>query len=223
MTVLRLSLLCGILAVAATSAFFYRQRRQDTREAAGLRAENARMRLETTVRVRRAPAHDRSALSAPGRTPPAASPAATARPAEYYRDEGNPTPLAALQTLAWACDRGDTDRVGRLLHLDSAARPKLEALRAAMPADARARWKSVDEMAAQLLTHHFMARPFPNADVLATATLEQIAEDRVRLRLPNVPKDGTEYQRTVDGWKFAVTEAMVDNYARRMHSSGPGG
>ena len=33
--------------------------------------------------------------------------------AEYYRNEGNATPLATLQTFAWACDRGDIEAVQR--------------------------------------------------------------------------------------------------------------
>jgi hypothetical protein len=74
-------------------------------------------------------------------------------------------------------------------------------------------------MAAALLTSQIMAQPFPNADILATATIEPISEDRVKLRMPNVPKDGTEYVKTVAGWKYVLTEKVVDNYIRQMRES----
>jgi hypothetical protein len=142
--------------------------------------------------------------------------------AEYYRNEGNATPLATLQTFAWACDRGDTETVGRLLHIDPAARPKAEAFMAALPESARAQWKTVDEMAAALLTRSVMASPFPNSDILATATPEPVGEDRVRLRLPDVPKDGTEYQRTADGWKYVLTDRVVDAYINQARAQAGG-
>jgi hypothetical protein len=104
------------------------------------------------------------------------------------------------------------ETVSRLLHLDPEARIKAEAFMAALPEATRGQWKTVDEMAASVLTHSFMVRPFPISDVLATATPEVINEGRVRLRLPNVPKDRTEYQKTGDGWKYALTGAMVDAY-----------
>jgi hypothetical protein len=87
---------------------------------------------------------------------------------------------------------------------------------ATLSAAAPAQWKNVDEMAAAVLTRVIMGQPFPNADILETATVEPITEDRVRLRLPDVPKDGTEYQKTEDGWKYVLTEAAVDGYVRRM-------
>jgi hypothetical protein len=71
-------------------------------------------------------------------------------------------------------------------------------------------------MAAALLTQSIMARPFPNADILETATPEAIGEGRVKMRMPNVPRDGTEYQQTAEGWKYAVTEKMVDDYLRHV-------
>jgi hypothetical protein len=61
-----------------------------------------------------------------------------------------------------------------------------------------------------------MASPFPNADILETATPERISENRVRLRLPEVPKDRTEYQQTAESWKYVLTEAVVDDSIRRM-------
>ena len=119
----------------------------------------------------------------------------------------------------FAGDRGDVDAVGQLLQLDPGARSKIESFRTTLPESARAEWKTVDEMAVAMLTLNIMFSPFPNADILATATPEPIREGRVRLRLPGLSKDNTEYQQTADGWSFVLTEAMVDYYIRRYQES----
>jgi len=221
MSPLKTSLIAALLSVVLTAGGFWYFDQTRAREAGWLQAQNNRMRMEASRRhLAQAPA---SPLAVPAGSIPAGVATSTPvaaevpapPPAEYYRNEGNVTPLAALQTFAWACDRGDTEMVGRLLHIDPAARPKAEAFRAALPEKIRAQWKSVDEMAVALLTRSIMARPFPNADILETATIEPLSEDRVRLRLPDVPKDGTEYQKTADGWKYVLTEKVVDDYIRQ--------
>jgi len=132
-----------------------------------------------------------------------------------YRNEGLATPLATLQTFAWACDRGDIEVVQKLLFFDGPARAKAEALLASMPSTARTAWKSPEEMAATLLTSANMNGPFPGAAILEKATVEPIREGRVMLRLPDTPKDRGEYQKTEDGWRYVITEKMVDDYLAR--------
>lgn len=219
MSPLKTSLLAAVLSGVVTAGalfHFHRERAGDIRR---LQSQNNRLRLEAYQRsmVRPVAAPSPAASTSPVASIPMASTAGLAtspapRMAEYYRNEGNATPLATLQTFAWACDRGDVEAVSRLLYLDPDARSKAEAFMAALPEATRGQWKTVDEMAASVLTHSIMVRPFPIAEVLATATPEVIGEERVRLRLPNVPKDRTEYQKTGDGWKYALTGAMVDAY-----------
>ena len=223
MSPLKTSLVLGLLSgvVTAGGLFYFHQGR--TKEFHRLQSQNNRMRLEVYQRsVGRPVAVPSPVTSEPATTSAgstsvhAPSVAPVSRMAEYYRNEGNATPLATLQTFAWACDRGDTETVGRLLYIEAAARPKVEAIMAGMPESVRTHWKNADEMAAALLTESIMARPFPNADILETATPEAISADRVKLRMPNVPKDGTEYQQTAEGWKYVITEKMVDGYIRHM-------
>jgi hypothetical protein len=230
MSSFKVSLIAAFLAVAVTAGGLHYFQQGLAREAGRLRAENSRMLAEASQRQQTRMAATRSAAPSPEAvTSAAANPAAVAvatpatKPAEYYRNEGNTTPLATLQTFAWACDRGDTETVGRLLHIDAAARPKAEAFMAALPAQARAQWKTVDEMAAALLTRSVMASPFPNSDILATATSETISESRVRLRLPDIPKDGTEYQQTTEGWKYVLTESVVDAYINQARAQAGAG
>jgi hypothetical protein len=220
MSPFKLSLIAALLSAAVTAGGFHYFQQSRAREAGRLQAQNSRMLAEVSRRQQARVAGTRSVVPAPvaatssgAVVPPAtATTTAAGKPAEYYRNEGNATPLATLQTFAWACDRGDIETVGRLLHIDEAARPKAEAFMAALPESAREQWKTVDEMAAAVLTRSIMASPFPNSDILATASPEPVSVDRVRLRLPDVPKDGTEYQKTAEGWKYVLTETVVDAY-----------
>jgi hypothetical protein len=132
-----------------------------------------------------------------------------------YRNEGQATPLATLQTFAWACDRGDNEAVANLLCFDPAGRAKAVAYMATLPANSHPQWSTPEEMAAAILTSETMERPFPGTTILDTATVEKINEDRVMLRLPDTRKDRTMYQKTEAGWKYVVTDKMVDDYIAR--------
>ena len=54
--------------------------------------------------------------------------------------------------------------------------------------------------------------PFPRAALLERGTVESVKDDRVMLRLPGTGRDRSEFQRTPEGWKFAITEPLVDRF-----------
>lgn len=218
MSPFKLASLAAGLAVLVTAGALYLHHQARQREARTLRWENDRLRLEVSARF----AGKAAAPTAPapaGSTPVAVSDVAVPASSqeEYYRNEGNATPHAALQTFAWACDRGDVETVARLLFIEPAARPKAEAFWAGLPESVRAQWKSADEMAAAVLARSVMERPFPHRDLLATATAESLAEGRVRLHLPNVPapRGRTEYQSSAEGWKYVLTAEVVEAYIQQ--------
>lgn len=219
MTPLKSSLLAALGAALLTAGILAAVHHHRTKEASALRLANHRLRGQAELlRLATAQAKTPAAAVADAAAPaPAAVPASP--PAGDYRNEGQASPLATLQTLAWACDRGDPEAVARLFLFDPAARAKFEAYAATLPEAARAQWESTDAMAAALLTSAFMHRPFPSATILATATSEPLGENRVRLRLPDSPKDRTEYQQTDTGWKYVITEAMVDAYIAHTRST----
>ena len=225
MSPIKISLTAALLSMIVTAGGLYYVQQARAQEAGELQRQNDRMRAEASRRhlaaaaasaTQVAPVLSASAATGDATLRAISAPDPAPTPTEYYRDEGNASPLATLQTFAWACDRGDTATVRRLLYIDAAARPKVEAYRASLPPAARAQWANADEMAATVLTRSVMERPFPNADILETATIEPLTPDRIRLRLPDVPRDGTEYQKTGDGWSYVLTEKVVDDYLRRM-------
>lgn len=218
MSPLKTSLIVAVASVLVTAGGLHYFQQGRAREARQLSSQNSRMLLEANQRVMARqsavpPPTSSASIAAETVSAPAAVP--VSRMAEYYRNEGNATPLATLQTFAWACDRGDVETVQRLLFVEEAARPKVEAFVAALPENVRAQWKSVDETVAAMLTESVMGRPFPRHDILATATPEEVSAGRIRLRMPNVPRDGTEYQQTAEGWKYVLTEKVVDAYIRQ--------
>lgn len=223
MSPLSRSLIAGLLGAILTAGSLYWFQRQRATEAAGLRSANDRLRFEASRRhhatrlAAAAPSADSAAQPVAAQSHLVAP--AAAAPQENYRNEGRATPIACLQTFAWACDRGDATLVGGLLHFDPPAREKAEAYFATLPESARGSWKSLDEMAAVLLTADVMEHPFPSADILASATAETIATDRVKLRLPDTPKDRLEFQRTPNGWSYVMRESVVDEYL--AHNSAP--
>lgn len=215
MSPLKSSLLFSMLSAALTAGglFYFHQGR--VREARYLKSQNSRLRLEAQQRAHAAPpalVGAAPAGQAVAVSPSVATSIGTASAPEYYRDEGNATPLATLQTFAWATDKADVAYVLRLLYLDPGARTKAEAFWAALPKEAKTQWKTVDEMAAAVLTDSFMRRPWPAAGILARSQFETVSDQRVRLQMPGMPRNGTEFQKTDAGWKYVLTESAVDAY-----------
>jgi len=207
MKILKWCIPAAIVAAALTiGGLTYRQRRQDG-EIRHLRSENSRLRGEAYRRVTAAAASAPTAIAAARATP-----TAKAAPApEEYRNEGRATARAALQTLAWSCDRGDIETLTKLVRLEPAARVKVDDYYASLPADVRGRWKSADEMVAAFVSVGAQMSPFPSADVLAAAVMEPAGEDRLLLRIPGTNKDRLAFQRDADGsWSYTMDAAMMD-------------
>jgi len=210
MKTLKWCVLTAAVAAALTAGgLAWRQKREDG-DIRRLRSANNRLRSEAYRR--QAAAEKAVAPSAPvAITAAGAKPAAAARAVEEYRNEGRATARAALQTLAWCCDRGDVPALVQLTQLEQEARAKAEAYYASLPADVRTRWKSADEMVATLLSMATQMSPFPSADVLDAATMEPAGEDRMQLRVPGTNKDRLPFRRGADGnWNFVLDARLLD-------------
>jgi len=220
MSLLKKSLIAALVTAALTTGLLRYINRQRVHEAAFLLRDNNRMRMLASHRAQVRPA----ALAAPASRagPDAAGDGATmsspvsAAPGETHRNSGQATPRATLDTFAWACDRADAETVSKMLYFDPVAREMAEGILAGLPENERAKFKTVDEMAAAMLTLNGLARPFPNEAVLDAAVIEPLGEDRARFHLPGTSKDGIQLQKTGDGWKYVITEAMVTAYLKNL-------
>ena len=221
MSPIKISLLSAVAAAAITGAalfFLHRARAQEFRH---LSRANEQMRKDAYARSHDAHAASETAVSS-ANVSVAANAAGTAlseetkniggEAAAAYRFLGQATPVDTLQSFAWACDRGDTALMQKLITFEPSARPKVEAYFATLPAEIRTQCPTIEALAAMLLVQDGMQRPFPRADLLARATVEKVSDDQVRTRLPGAPRDGGLFQRIGTDWKFVITEAAVNGY-----------
>ena len=126
------------------------------------------------------------------------------------------TARAALVAFATACNRGDAPTAAALLHFDFRAREKALAFMASLPPALQEKWGSPEELAADLLVDGAIGNPYPAEPVLTTATEENVGDQRVALLLPGTIRARLEFQQSASGWQYVITEAMVDDYLRRM-------
>ncbi len=223
MTSARIALLSAL--AAATIASGWQWHRQETRrqEVTRLRAENDRLRMVAgpAGEARAGGAHAATTGSGSGGNssalPPADAERGNGKPTATtdYRNEGWARPVAALQTLAWACDHADMALMEQLLVFDADAREKSQRIFETQRPGLPPQWTSIEAMAAALYIADGIERPYPVASVLALARFEEVRPGRVVLRLPESNGDGYEFQQTAEGWKLAVTMAVVDDYIRQ--------
>jgi hypothetical protein len=210
MSTARLSLLSVIGAILLASFWAGWLRHERSAEAEALRLDNARLQSNASL-PRPVPIEPARAIAPEAPVPPVARGEPLDSAADY-RFQGQATPVDTLQTLAWAVDQGDVELMMNVITFDAPARVKLDAYRTTLPPDARVQWPTVELLAATLLTGRGISRPYPRTDLLARATVEPIAPDRVLVRLPGTPKDREVYQKVGDTWKWVITEALVDAY-----------
>lgn len=214
MSPLKRSLVAFLGATLVTAGAFYTVVRLRAREVAELRVRNRALAAEIVARSdqrAKATAEPRAAVVAPATAVGSTSNEGPgdAMPS-YYRNEGQATPVATLQTIAWACDRGDVETVATLLTFQGDGRAKVDEFLRTLPESTRAQWSTPELAAATFCLSGYMRRPYPAAVFLALADTEPIDASTMRLRLPDTPLDGGLYKKTDDGWKFMISEADVE-------------
>lgn len=242
MTPAKIALFSALAAATVTSGWQWHRQTMHEQETRRLRAENERLRMVIAPDEDEGTRGDRpSATSSSARTDgestgveldamkSAASAATTAAAAAGralantdYRNEGQATPAAAMQTLAWACDHADMALMERLLVFDEDAREKAQRIFETRRAKFPSQWTTIQSMAAALYLADGIERPYPVASVLSVAKFEELRPGRVRLHLPGSNGDRYEFEHTADGWKLVVTMAVVDNYIRQSAKDASG-
>jgi hypothetical protein len=203
------SIAAAVLSALVTLGALHHLRSAELSELGQLRHLNAKMQYHAYEREQAD-----LATAIPETPPPRAVSAAPQAPVGY-RNEGQSTPQAAVQTFAWACERGDTAAVAVLIYLDQDQRRQAESFMATLPEERRSRWQSVEEMAAELFILSSLARPLPAADVLAAAPVETTGDDRATILTPHPIQ-----LRKVDGaWKYQVSASVIENLGQQIFST----
>ncbi len=222
---LRRHLIAIVLATLATGGGLAFVQHRRVAELDRLRFDNARLRTQihrqATATESVAPVQPDAVAMTPAVEPAAVYPEPAAL--ERYFDEGQATPIAALQTLAWAGDRGDVERLRGLIRFDPEARAMAEAYWATLPPETQARFGGdLAAMAATLLTRAIMRAPYPEAGILAAAQFAPVEgrSDRVRLQLPDTPKHGQIFAEEHGQWGYMITPELVRAYLAENRSGG---
>lgn len=118
--------------------------RQETEEQAAREraaAELARAQQEQAVRAKPAQRPPASTLTVGEWLPPAG-----------WKNRGQATPTAAVETALWAAAGGDVAALQSMLQLDESVRAKADAIRASLPAGSRATYASAEHLIAAFTT-----------------------------------------------------------------------
>ena len=208
MSPLKYSIAAAIASIATTAGVLYRSHGKQVYAVEELRYRNGQMQFQAYQRLHPQPVSVVSAVPPP--PDGTGEQAVTARSHQGFRNEGQSTPRAALQTFVWACDQGDVETVAQMLFFAPEDRQQAEVFFAQRPEKVRGQWKSVDEMAAALLVVSSMARSFPAADVLAAVPFEPMGENRVTCRVPHQ----IQFHQANGLWKYVITAAAFENLER---------
>jgi hypothetical protein len=208
------------------------QSRVHQRELAGLQAEHQRL-LETQPTSAEMDAlradHDalrqmeeeiaqtRRRLAAPPVSKPVAEPA-TSTPlkplsSDHWKNAGNATPAATLETALWAASGGNLDTLAGLLTLDPAAAGKAQEIFNSLPSPAKAEYRSAERLVALLTTKD---APTGSLQIIGQ---KQVARDEVAMRVRLQDADGStkfttlRLQQANKQWQLVVPEKAMDRYA----------
>jgi hypothetical protein len=145
--------------------------------------------------------------------------AGTGKPAASpYRDAGQTTPIAALETFMWASDRGDTTALARTIVFGGNGRQKAQAVLAALPQEAQAQFSSPEELYALFIADDALTSPPPPEDIIHSVTVQPDGPDRAILVFPGTNHQQV-YQNTADGWKLVFPEIAVEQFANSILSA----
>lgn len=220
MSTIKYSIGAAVLSALLTCGVLYHFHTRKMGELGWLRENTGKLRHEAYQRSLGKQASPDSAVALP--TPlqtVSPQPQANGEPAPQnprgFCNQGLATPRAAVQTIAWGCEQADTDALAGMIWISQEDRAKLDAFLAEQPSEVRARWKSVDDMAAHFLVVSRMASPFPVADVLEAVPITQAADGQATLcavHPMHLRRDGS-------AWKCVMTEATLRKLASEIAST----
>lgn len=140
--------------------------------------------------------------------------AAVPRPAGYH-NAGQADPHAAIETFAWASDRGDTATLAKAIVFGGNGRQRAEAVLAALPRDVQSQFSSPEELYALFIADDALTSPPPPEAVLESLSEQFVGPDRAILTLPGTSHH-QEFQNTPEGWKYVFPEMAVEEFAQTI-------
>ena len=134
---------------------------------------------------------------------------------EDFRDVGRGTPAAALQTAVWAALTGDERALAAALSVTGGARDAAEEVLAHFPAEARAKYPTVESLAALVVAGEILKA---DAAQLTGTVMTDAAHATVSVRLVD-PDDEETVPMALgpDGWQVVVPKKLITALMLRLH------
>ena len=146
--------------------------------------------------------------------------AAKMSPASAWRNAGRATPRATIETVLWAGKNGDPTALANALELSAWARTKAEAIMAGMNDEARAQYRTPEDLVA-LLTARSIS--FSGMAVVGEAGDADQKNLVVVLQQPGGPPKKTQlvFHRDDADWRLVVPESAVVGYGAMLQGATP--
>ena len=130
---------------------------------------------------------------------------------EYFKNVGQATPSAAFQTFVWAAMKGEDARLAGMIALDAAAREKGLAVVAALPEEARAKYPTLEKLAALFVAAALTAQP---AAQISEVVLQDPQHAVLVVRGLTDKPQKIPLQLEPQGWQVTVSAGMAENLGR---------
>lgn len=141
-------------------------------------------------------------------------------PADQWKNAGNSTPEAALETVLWAAAGGDVETVAaNLRFFNSRDRAAAQTMLDGCPPDIRARYTSPEQLIAALTIPSVTtteARVEEWTDMNATGAPFPAMKSVMGTFSSSQKPTRLVLARYDDGWKFVVTEGVVARFAAQL-------
>lgn len=145
----------------------------------------------------------------------AAGPSGSTVAASAWRNAGQTTPEAALETALWSAKEGDLATLAGMLLLDDGARAKAEQLLAGLPEATRVQYATPEQLVAFLT-----AKDVPLTSMRVAGMTVNGDEAQLVVNLPTSDQPGKmtklALHRSPDGWRFKVPESALEKYGRAL-------
>ncbi|HTQ30389.1 MAG TPA: sigma-70 family RNA polymerase sigma factor [Opitutaceae bacterium] len=150
------------------------------------------------------------------------------KPVDSFANAGRATPRAALETLHWALSGGDVTMIARVLKLSPDARQKAEALLAKLPPDQRAQFTTPEQFIATLVAGTSQAVGMqvmsqePGAQAtgfdpaLANDPIYQTLHEQAQFADGRVREANFVLEQGADGWQVVVPAWQVEQADRML-------
>lgn len=133
-------------------------------------------------------------------------------PAGAWKNAGQSTPAAAVETMLFAAVAGDVDLFTNGLTLDEAAKAKADRIFAQLTPDEQAKYGSPEKLTGLLIAHELggvAAMQFVSAQERASVTAVTV---RILLKDGAYVEKEFPFRQTADGWRLVVPAKKVDEH-----------